>query len=80
MAEPRKPLTPVKPVGMEIIFFYPCPFCGRQAPLIAPSQPAMAQCDTCRAHFPIVPADEKSIQFIKIMLASGKAGINPDYL
>ena len=36
-----------------------------------PDSPS-AQCDTCRAHFPIVPADEKSIQFIKIMLASGK--------
>jgi hypothetical protein len=80
MAEPKKPTQPVKPSGMEILLFYPCPNCERQVPLIGPTQPSMAQCDACRAQFPIVPADERTIQFIKLMLANGRAGIDPDFL
>lgn len=76
----HKPLTPVKPVGLEVIFLYPCPHCQRQVPLIGPTQPSMAQCDACAKHFPIVPADNRSLRFIKIMLGNGRAGIDPDFL
>ena len=76
----RKPITPVKPEGMEFIFLYPCPFCNRQVPLVSPVQPAMAQCDGCAKHFPIVPVDDRSVRFVKIMLAGGRAGIDPDFL
>ncbi|MFW5733729.1 MAG: hypothetical protein ACOCWR_01590 [Oceanidesulfovibrio sp.] len=65
---------------MELVFFYACPFCQRQVPLIGPTQPTMAQCDACKGHFPIVPVDDKSIQFVKIMLANGRAGVDPDFL
>jgi hypothetical protein len=75
-----KPLTPVKPSGMELIFLYSCPFCRRMVPLANPTQPSMAQCDACHEHFPIVPVDDRSIQFVKIMLAGGKAGIDPDFI
>lgn len=80
MSEHKKPLVPVKPVGMEIIYFYPCPFCQRQVPLLSPVQPTMATCDACRGNFPIVPVDDKTVQFIKTILAGGKASINPDFL
>jgi hypothetical protein len=50
-----KPLTPVRPMGMEIVFLYPCPHCAREVTLIAPTRPSMAQCDACRKNFPIVP-------------------------
>lgn len=80
MSESRKPLTPVKPTGMEVIYLYPCPFCGREVPLMAPTQPAMAQCDECRRNFPIVPVDERTLRYIKIMLAGGRAAIDPDFL
>ncbi|QJT07874.1 hypothetical protein [Oceanidesulfovibrio marinus] len=80
MKKNDKPLTPVKPSSMELVFFYPCPFCQRQVPLIGPTQPTMAQCDACKGHFPIVPVDDKSIQFVKIMLANGRAGVDPDFL
>ncbi len=80
MSLKKKPLTPVKPSGVEIIYFYACPFCGREAPVIAPTKPSMAQCDACRQRFPIVPVDEKSVSFVKIMLANGHAGIDPDYI
>lgn len=80
MAGNKKPLTPVKPVGLEVIFFYPCPHCNRDVPLIGPTQPAMAQCDACMNHFPIMPVDEKSVRFMKVMLADGKAGIDPDFM
>jgi len=50
-----KPLNPVKPAGMEIICFYPCPHCEREVPMMAPTQPAMVRCDSCGKDFPIVP-------------------------
>jgi hypothetical protein len=40
----------------------------------------MVACDVCRQSFPIVPVDEYSIQFIKLMLANGQAAIDPDYM
>lgn len=76
----KKPLLPVKPIGMEILYYYPCPFCERKVPLIAPLQPAMAQCDSCSNQFPVVPADQKSIRFLKTVLDSGRAGINADFV
>ncbi len=76
----QKPLLPVKPSGMEILFYYTCPHCGRKVPLVAPLQPAMAQCDSCSNKFPVVPADQKSIRFLKTVLDNGRAGINPDFL
>ncbi|WP_319780260.1 hypothetical protein [Maridesulfovibrio sp.] len=79
MSESRKPLSPVKPSGMELIFMFPCPFCGREVPYIAPTQPAMATCDACRRNFPIVPVDEKIVRFYKTMLENGKAAVDPDF-
>ncbi len=80
MQERRKPLTPVKPEGMEVIFLYPCPFCKRNSPLVSPSQPTMAGCEHCGGRFPIVPVDERSIKFFKLMLADGKAAVDPDFV
>ena len=80
MAENKKPLTPVQPAGMEIICFYPCPFCEREVPMMAPSQPAMVRCDACGKDFPIVPVDERGIRFFKIITANGKAAVDPDFL
>lgn len=76
----RRPVSPVKPIGMELVFFYPCPYCRRELPLVSPPHPAMITCDTCRQQFPIVPIDEYSVQFIKVMLGDGLAAIDPDYL
>ncbi len=80
MPSAKKPMTPVKPVGVELIYLYPCPACHREVPVIAPTKPAMAQCDVCRAKFPIVPIDERAMRFVKIMLGNGKAAIDPDFL
>lgn len=76
----RIPPAPVKPVKVEVVYLYPCPYCGREVPLIAPTTPSRVQCDACRQAFPIVPVDEKAVQFIKIMQAGGKAAIDPDFL
>ena len=76
----RRPVAPVKPIGMELVFFYPCPNCRREFPLVAPLQPTMITCDACRQPFPIVPIDEYSVQFVKAMLADGPAAIDPDYM
>ena len=80
MSEKKKPVTPVKPSGLELVFLYPCPFCVREVPLIAPTKPTMAQCDACHQRFPVVPADEKTVRYLKLMTANGRAGIDPDYL
>lgn len=79
MAEKGRPQQPVPPDGMEILFFYQCPRCGRHVPLVSPTQPAMAQCDACGKPFPIVPVDERSLHYVRIMLAGGKAAVDPDF-
>ncbi|MBG0775882.1 MAG: hypothetical protein H0S85_05535 [Desulfovibrionaceae bacterium] len=80
MSAGNKPVTPVKPTGMEMVFLYPCPYCARQVPLLGPTQPDMAQCDACGKRFPVVPVDAKTLRFVKIMLAGGKAGVDPDFI
>ncbi len=76
----QKPLEPVKPEGMEIILYYPCPFCERRVPIIAPIEPIMVRCDACGRQFPVAPADDKSIRFIKVILDFGRAAISPDFI
>lgn len=76
----RRPVAPVKPISVELVFFYACPYCQRELPMVAPSQPTMVTCDMCRQSFPIVPIDEYSVQFVKLMLADGQAAIDPDYM
>ena len=75
-----RPVAPVKPMGMELVFFYSCPFCRRELPLVAPAQPTMITCEMCRQSFPIVPVDEYTVQFVKLMLADGPAAIDSDFL
>ena len=76
----RRPVAPVKPLSVELVFFYACPYCQRELPLVSPPQPTMITCDVCRQSFPIVPVDEYSVQFVKLMLADGQAAIDPDYM
>ncbi|SDB26251.1 hypothetical protein SAMN05660653_01253 [Desulfonatronum thiosulfatophilum] len=76
----KKAMLPVKPVRMEIIYIYPCPFCGRELPLASPTQPALAHCDMCKNQYPVVPIDERMTRFLKLVNADGKAAIDQDYL
>lgn len=80
MSKRHIPLTPVPPDGMEVLFFYQCPHCGRHVPLVSPTEPRMASCDACARTFPIIPVDEHSLHFVRIMLAGGKAASSPDFL
>ena len=75
-----RPATPVKPLGMELVFFYACPSCRFEHPLVAPTRPTMVACERCKQNFPIVPVDLHSVQFVKLMLADGQAAIDPDFL
>lgn len=75
-----KPLQPVVPDGMELLFFYACPHCQRHVSLVSPTQPAMVQCDACRKPFPIIPVDERSVRYVRIMLGGGKAAVDPDFV
>ena len=76
----KRPVQPVPPSGMELIFLYRCPHCGRKTALIAPTQPAMAQCSSCAQPFPLVPVDERTIQYIRLMLDDGRAAADPDFI
>lgn len=76
----QKPIEPVAPEGMEIVFFYPCPHCGRHVPLTSPTEARLVTCDSCRFAFPIIPVDEHSIQYMRIILAGGQAAGDPDFL
>ena len=75
-----RPLTPVPPDGMEILFFYPCPRCGAHKSLVSHTAPGMTACDRCGQKFPIIPIDEHTMQYLRIMLESGKAAADPDFL
>ncbi len=76
----RRPVHPVSPSGMELIFLYRCPHCSRKTALIAPTQPSMAQCSSCSQPFPLVPVDERTIQYIRLMMNDGKAAADPDFV
>ncbi len=75
-----RPVNPVAPSSLELIFFYTCPFCRREIPLVSPPQASLVTCDACRQKFPIVPVDQRSVHFIKLMLANGNAAIDPDFM
>ena len=74
------PLSPVKPDGMDIIFFYKCPICSKHIAISSPTEPRLALCDNCKTRFPITPVDGHGIQYLRIMLNSGKAATDPDFL
>lgn len=81
MADLRKrPIAPVAPDGMDIVFFYPCPACGKHVIVSSPIEPQVVTCDKCTFTFPIIPVDEQGMHYIRIMLASGKAAADPDFL
>lgn len=75
-----RPLEPVAPDALEMVFFYPCPFCQQRTAVAAPTQPGMIQCRHCGKEFPVVPVDRRSIQYVQIMLAGGRAAADPDFL
>lgn len=76
----ERPVSPVAPDGMELIFFYKCPRCARHMAVPSPTDPRMIVCDSCRFSFPIIPVDEHGLHYVRIMLASGKAAADPDFL
>ena len=80
MKKSHEPVFPVAPEGMELVFFYPCPACGRHVPRVNPVEVSMAVCDNCGKSFPIIPVDEYTLQYIRIMLANGAAAGDLDFM
>lgn len=74
-----RPVNPVAPTGLELLFFYACPYCGRKVALLSPTQPALAECDACGKPFPILPVDAHSVHYVKLMLANGRAAVDADF-
>lgn len=74
-----RPQQPVVPIGMDLLFYYPCPSCKHPVSVLAMVHPGMAECGHCAQRFPIMPVDERIVQYIKIMLANGKAAIDLDF-
>ena len=79
MSLSSRPVQPVPPESMELVFFYRCPGCGRRNPLIAPTQPSMTRCESCGEPLPVMPVDERTVHYVKIMLANGRAALDPDF-
>ena len=75
----QRPPQPILPESMELVFYYRCPACGYRNPLISSTQPAMTRCVSCTHPFPVVPVDERSVHYVKIMLANGRAAVDPDF-
>ncbi|MFV0423296.1 hypothetical protein [Oleidesulfovibrio sp.] len=78
--ESNKPLAPVKPIALELLLFYPCPFCDHKMPMLNPVKPTVARCDSCLNAFPVVPVDARTLSFLKVMLDNGRASIDPDFM
>lgn len=74
------PVAPVPPDGMEILFFYQCPSCGKHVAVPSPTEPRMLACDGCRTTFPIIPVDETSLHYIRVIMAGGRAAADQDFL
>ena len=75
----QRPPQPILPESMELVFYYRCPACGYRNPLISPTQPTMTRCGACGQPFPVIPVDERSVHYVKIMLANGRAAVDPDF-
>ena len=80
MSKSVKPVSPVKPKSVELVFVYQCPYCRRELTMIAPTVAAIVQCDVCGKQFPVVPVEERSVAYVKIMLGNGAAAIDSDYM
>lgn len=70
---------PVKPESMALLFVYLCPNCQNELVLVAPTQPLTVTCGSCRNKFPIVPVDEKTVQYVHTILGDGRAAVDPNY-
>jgi hypothetical protein len=80
MSNNVRPLDPVKPSDMELLFIYVCPFCSCRLNLLAPTVAAIVQCGACGEKFPIVPVESNTVNFVRIMLENGMAAIDADYM
>ncbi len=76
----KRPIEPAKPAAVELVVYYTCPYCRNECPVLSPTLPAMTMCSDCHKQFPIVPIDERTVQFVRIILANGPAAIDPDFL
>ena len=75
-----RPVSPVAPDGMEMLFFYKCPRCSRHTAVTNPTDPRMITCEACRLAYPIIPVDEHALHYIRIMMAGGKGAADPDFM
>lgn len=80
MSGSHRPQQPILPESMELVFYYRCPACGFRTPLISPTQPAMTRCGACGQPFSVIPVDERTVHYVKIMLANGRAAVDPDFV
>ncbi len=72
-------VKPVAPSGLELIFVYECPHCGQKNVLISPTSPRSVKCENCQNVFPILPVNERSVQYVKLMMGNGYSAVDLDY-
>ena len=80
MSAPNRPVQPVPPVAMEMIFFYTCPQCGWHAAVGNATEAKLIPCESCGLRFPITPVEEHYLHFMRIMTGAGRAAADPDFL
>ncbi len=74
-----KPISPVAPSDMELIFFYVCPKCKTPVAVPSPTQPATTACTYCNFIFPILPVDARGVQYVKLMMGRGLSAMDLDF-
>ena len=75
MSSPKRPVQPVPPAAMEMIFFYTCPQCGWHAAVGNPTEAKLIPCESCGLRFPIIPVEEHYLHFMRIMTGAGRAAV-----
>ena len=76
---PMEFYDPVKPDKMALLFAYTCPHCMNEVVLVSPTQAQTVACNACRNTFPIVPVDDRVVQYVHTILADGKAAVDPSF-
>ena len=75
-----RPVQPVAPSGMAILFTYVCPHCGQQNYIPEPVQPESCRCGRCAQPFPIIPVDRRTLHYLRIMFDNGRAAADIDFI
>lgn len=79
MSLSSRPVQPVPPESMELVFFLSLPRLWAPQPSDCADAAFHDPLRVLRGPFPVMPVDERTVHYVKIMLANGRAALDPDF-